>query len=35
MANSVTLATRVRVDILREIVKQFKVHGREVMYVSS
>jgi hypothetical protein len=33
IANSVTLATRVRVEILRAIAKQFTVSGSEEMYV--
>ncbi len=33
IANSVTLATRVRVDILKSIVKQFSIKGKDEMYV--
>ena len=35
IANSVCLATRVRVDILRAIAKQFNVEGGEEMYISA
>ena len=35
IANSVCLATRVRVDILRVIARQFTVEGGEEMYVSA
>jgi hypothetical protein len=35
MANSVTLATRVRVEILRAVARQFSTKGGEEMYVTA
>ncbi len=33
LASSITLATRVRVDILKAIVKQFLIKGKKEMYM--